>query len=159
MANRLFIGLIAVGLSLPLCAMAQDQLERATQELADNYRICQSRLAEANQQIESLAALVKSFKVFDENTQALEEDIAEFQAHYNLIIEKYARMLELSGQIEERHVQNASMCQTSVSELQKALVDVNEKYNDAVRALNKPWYLRPMFFLGVLLGLAIGIPV
>ena len=52
------------------------------------------------------------------------------------------------------------MSQTSVSEFQTALVDINEKYNDAVRALNRPWwYLRPMFFLGVLLGLAIGVPL
>ena len=92
-----------------------------------------------------LAALIKSLKDLDENTQDLEKDIAEFQARYDLIIEKYERMLGLSGQIEERQVQNAFMCQTSVSELQRALFDVNEKYNDAVRALDRPWYLRPMF--------------
>ncbi|UCE19726.1 MAG: hypothetical protein JSV84_05110 [Gemmatimonadota bacterium] len=133
--------------------------EAAYQELSVQYEEALRRLAMRDTLIQVMQAALDTARLMRENTQGLLTDVDSLRAQNESLAIKYDRMIALSDSIQTLLRENVSLSQQSVSELDSAIVDLNKKYNRAVRECLRPWYLRWEFYMGGLIGGLIGMAV
>ncbi len=138
----------------------QNSMEQALTELASSYDTCLERVKVRDAEIKDFEIQIENYKKKDENIEPLINDFKELRTTSQSLIDKQELMLQKSYQIEEKFTANMNLCQESVGDLKKALIELNEKYNSAVQDCMKPWYLRMDVWVaaiaGVLAGFAFG---
>ena len=129
------------------------------EDLSENLTQCYNRVKTRDQEIHILKEQIRNFKTKGTIDQEIAASYATWQTTANALIKKQERILNQSKQIETKFSENMQLCQTSVNELKTELIAINKLYNDAVKNCLKPWYLRWEFWLGGMIGFAIGIPI
>jgi hypothetical protein len=133
--------------------------EAAYWELSGQYEEALRRLAMRDTLVQMMRAALETARLMRQNTQGLLTDVDSLRAQNESLAIKYERMIALSDSIQTLLSEKVVLSQQSVSELDSAIVDLNKKYNRAVRDCLRPWYLRWEFYMGGLRGGLIGLAV
>lgn len=147
---------VAVLLMAAATTHAQDALSPADQLMEQ----CVTQLEACESQAKLLAEQVNDLQQFRavceaENESLKSGELAELEKAFGACKE----LAELRGQRIENLVEIESTISGDREACYERLGETMQNYRTCVQEATKPWWQSSMFFLGILLGLAIGVPV
>ena len=130
--------------------------ESALNELSKNYDECLQRLEKRDSLINMMNDALKTSRDIRSNTDSVFIHVNQLMLQNKSLVNKYETMQTMSDSISFLLKKNLALSQTSVKDLDNALVKLNKKYNTAVKDCTRPWYKRWELYGGAVLGAAIG---
>jgi len=131
-------------------------LQGALNELTKNYDECLQRLEKRDSLINMMNDALKTSREIRSNTDSVMINVSQLMLRNKALVYKYEKMQTMSDSISFLLKKNLALSQTSVNDLDNALVKLNKKYNTAVKDCIRPWYKRWELYGGAVLGAVLG---
>ena len=138
------------------CDSSRAQCVSAVSALVSTYDTCRATAQNQRELLGRCEAQLQTYQSLRENADAIAARCNELRETTGSLVGKYDRMLFQSTQIETLLQQSLTLSQTSVRELDAAIVDLNAKYNTCVKDCMGPFYTRWPFWAGVVSGAVLG---
>jgi DNA repair exonuclease SbcCD ATPase subunit len=146
---------LMTGCLLLFCHPLWSQVSQADYDRLEQE--CLEEVTGLNADIAKLQDALEAQQLQNQKADALIERMDEIRSHSEDLMAKYERMLALSDSTDSLLRQNVDLLKESKEELTDAIVDLNDKYNKAVKECLKPFYLRLELYTGLVVGALFGL--